>query len=309
MCWRGRLRNLRRSLKERLPYVRRRNYALLEKECTKLKQEVEYITSAASAEMLVRKTPEVNDYSEVCYFVTYTDKPSLKPHVVHHIKCLIEQGIGVVLIVNFANDQLSEFELDAEFVECLIAVFIRENKGFDFAAWSHALSIFSPRDTSRVFFVNDSIVGPIDDDQFALIVSQARDSSKAVFALTDNPIPVQHFQTFFWGVSGEVFDNPAFCRYMLGVVNLTDKQAVIDKYELGLTSALRELGYEYTVFFENTSPEVNTNQTIFDWESLLARGFPFVKASLFSEQDSLERLVRYVPVDLRPDASEPRHLR
>lgn len=297
---RGRFRQFRRSLKERLPYVRRRNYLRLEQECSRLKKEIGFVTAAASAEVYIAKAPEIEECTELCYFVTYTAEKKLKPHVVHHIQCLMEQGVGVVLIVNFDSDDLSEFEIEPDLVNQLVGAFIRENKGFDFAAWSHAISLFYPSGMARVFFVNDSIVGPINKEQFSLIIEAARECCTPVFALTDNPIPLKHFQTFFWVVSGQVFADQVFRRYMVGVVNMVDKQGVIDKYELGLTRSLYEIGYDYSVFLENTSNEFNTNQTIFDWEALLDRGFPFVKASLFSEKKCIEKLANYVPSHMYP---------
>lgn len=297
---REQFRQFRRSLKERLPYVRRRNYLRLEQENSKLKQEISFVTAAASAEVFILKAPEITSYSELCFFVTYTNEKKLKPYVVHHIQCLLEQGIGVVLIVNFDSDDLSEFEVEPSLVDQLVGAFIRENTGFDFAAWSHALSLFYPSDMARVFFVNDSIVGPINKEEFFLIVKAARECITPVFALTDNPIPLKHFQTFFWMVSGQVFADQAFRRYMVGVVNMIDKQGVIDKYELGLTQHLNKIGFDYSVFLENTSNELNTNQTIFDWEGLLSRGFPYVKASLFFDESVKEQVGAKVNVSFAP---------
>lgn len=269
---------------------------------------MQMVTGSGFAQIHVAKEPVLND-EFVCYFVTFSYEKSLKPHVEHHIKSLVECGVAVVLIVNFVDDNLSAFKISDQILSILAGAIVRENLGFDFAAWSHAYKLYKPSASlKRAFFINDSIVGPLGNG-YSQMLDEFKSSEVSLIGLTDNPFPKDHVQSFFWSLSNDAFFNKNVARYIEGMVNFSDKQFVIDVYEVGLTERLAEFGFNWSSIFQNTAKTKDTNQTIYEWESLLERGFPFVKASLFSEQESLERLARYVPVELRPDANEPRHLR
>jgi SAM-dependent methyltransferase len=114
---------------------------------------------------------------------------------------------------------------------------VRENLGFDFAAWAHGLTLCAAPGLTRLYLVNDSIVGPLDCGAFAALVERVRKSSADVVGLTENTRPLPHLQRFFSSSS-------AHARWPLPT-----KEQVIDVYETRLTERLRRAGLATEALF------------------------------------------------------------
>lgn len=285
----------RRKLKGQLPYVRRRIYKKNYDRLQVVETELDSVTAASSASIKTMKKSCQLTEPEVCYFVTYANVNTLKDHVVNHVERLIDEGVSVVLIVNF-DGELSSFSVEEELLNKLSAVYIRENLGFDFAAWSHCFGLAPPSaSVRRAFFINDSIVGPLNSDHYSKVLNWVRKSDKPVLGLTSNPIPEPHFQSYYWVLSSAVLQSPGFIKYFSGFVNYSDKQFVIDHYEVALGRRLQLLGFEFECMFENTaSLDGGTNQTVLEWEDLLERGFPFIKKSVVDDASQAHRVNTYI---------------
>ncbi|HJV95879.1 MAG TPA: hypothetical protein VJ608_07570, partial [Albitalea sp.] len=172
------MRRWRRTLKSHLPYVRRREYARLSAKYAALSDAVGMgARHADDAQIEARKPVTAPLAGEVCLFVSHQRGPVLKTHVRAHIEQLLAHGVHVVLVLN-ADDPGAPLALDAALVERLGGLFVRENIGYDFAAWAHVHSLLRPwLDVSRLFLVNDSVVGPLDTLRFAALLRRIRASS------------------------------------------------------------------------------------------------------------------------------------
>ena len=132
---------------------------------------------------------------EVALFVTHSPHGSLKPHVPHYLKSLKRQGISVVLIVNSdAPVAAFKFNLWSE----IDGVFVRQNEGYDFAAWAHILRL-RPKlfDAKILYLINESLIGPTNDLAFAELLTRLRDSPADVIGLTENFDRAWHIQSYF----------------------------------------------------------------------------------------------------------------
>ena len=92
--------------------------------------------AAADAEIRCLKEPSFD--GELALFVTYSPDGWLKPHVRRYVDSLRREGIAVVLIVS--TDMGWKFR-NSDLLSSVDGLFVRQNKGFDFAAWAHVLQL------------------------------------------------------------------------------------------------------------------------------------------------------------------------
>lgn len=284
-------RNARRTLKAKSPFVRRREYAILANKYSALIDDLAWRAPLATAAQInVRKAPTLPLVGEVCFFVSHAAETKLKPHVVKHIDRLVAQGIKVVLIVN-TDLPAGDIAISDSLANALSAFYVRQNAGFDFAAWAHAYALCPPTvDWTRLYLINDSIVGPLNDDHFKDMISRLRQSKADFIGLVESAFPQPHLQSFFLAFNREALSHPIFARWMCNVRSLAQKIHVIDVYETRLTQVLRDAGLRGEALFPALSGGLHaTDDTVLRWEALLDAGFPYVKASVIRQHPGMPR--------------------
>lgn len=296
----------------RLPYVRRARYERKVSTLKKLRGTVEQVreenaaltnmlllparalAANAKATQVIRIDPAEAD--ELCLFVTHAPTPALKQHVVDHVNSLIDENVAVILVVN-TDHHASEFSLGPDFASRLRGLLVRQNVGFDFAGWAHALGLLPhgmPR--RRLYFVNDSIVGPIDRALYRTTLERIRRSKADMIGLTLNTKPKPHLQSFYLVFNERLFKSPLFANVMGNVLNLPSKNAVIDAYEIQLTGYFQEHGFRCEAIFPTlTRDDLMTNDTFYHWDRLVKIGFPFVKTNVLQQVGESAAISRLVP--------------
>ncbi len=176
--------------------------------------------------------------------------------------------------------QLSEINVD-ELLDQVDGLILRENGGYDFAAWAHALHYIDLKDTRLLCLVNDSLIGPIGSEGLIPIMARIREKDEDLVGLTENFEFKYHLQSFFLVAKGRAVS--ALAGFLEGVRMLDDKQEVIMSYELQLTDALKAEGFQAAALFPNST---STNRTIKDWQGLIQEGFPFVKTAVLQDTDA-----------------------
>ena len=95
------LRQTRRALKEKLPFVRRREYEILAGKYAGLIVDLAWQAPlACEVKIDVIKAATAQLDGDICFFVTHASTTALKSNVAHHVERLLAQNIKVVLIVN-----------------------------------------------------------------------------------------------------------------------------------------------------------------------------------------------------------------
>lgn len=297
------LRSWRRGLKARLPYVRRREHRLLSRRYAELIESLGWTAPLATeARLQVIKPVDGGLVGDICFFVSHAARPRLKKHVRLHVEHLLQSGVNVVLILNTALDA-AQIELDPALLARLSGVYLRENIGFDFAAWAHLYCLLQDRSRqwSRLFLVNDSIVGPLDPRDFDALMHKVRQSNADVIGLTENRTPFPHVQSFFMVLSASALAHPAVAKAFRRMLSLPSKGQVIDVYETRLTRMLAEQGLRFETVFEPLSNDPNSaDDTMQRWEQLIRSGFPFIKYSILTLPAAGERVRAIVPAELLP---------
>lgn len=288
-------RRLRRQIKARAPFVRRREYRIVEGKYAGLIESVNGLATPASharLQVLTPLTPTLE--GEVCLFVSHAGQPTLKRHVEHHIESLLGAGIQVVLVIN-THLSADQIVMDSALQARLSGVLVRENTGYDFGAWAHAYSLQDRGRWARLFLVNDSMVGPLDKADFDRMLSKIRACQSDFIGLTENLAPPRHLQSYFMVLGGGALRNPTFDQMMRGVLNFPDKGQVVDVYEQRWTQRLAAMGLHCHAVFPAMSDDVNdADDTATRWEHLIANGFPYLKTRVIHQfpRHSLVRQAR-----------------
>ncbi|HFI0423542.1 TPA: rhamnan synthesis F family protein [Streptococcus suis] len=216
-----------------------------------------------------------NDYSE------YVD------YQLREITPLFDRTVFV------SNSQLSTSRIESLKQKFNISnPIIRENIGFDFAAWRDG--IFS-LDSEELFeydsitFMNDTCFGPIWnlESYYQGFEQQKRVdfwgmTNHAEVPSSEPPIP-EHLQSYFMVFKKSVFTSEIFLNFMKNVENFTDVQYVINQYETQLTKLLVDVGFNYQSLLDTTQIE-NKGKLNFSLDhpkELLEKRIPLLKVKLF----------------------------
>jgi hypothetical protein len=302
--FRDAFRRLRKAVKAHLPYVRRREYRLLaERHEALIAAFTTEARAATEAQVAVPKAPEPSLAGEICLFATFAPAPGLKPHVPAHVESLAGAGFAVVLVVNTDLDP-GGLRLDPALLDRLAGCIVRENVGFDFAAWAHAFSLGQGfANCTRLLLVNDSVIGPLDGHAFATLIERLRKTDADMVGLTENRMPHRHLQSYFLAFGPRALRSDAFRRAFFGMRSLPTKELVIDAYETSLTRQLERAGLGAAALFPPLYDEPRSgDDTIARWRELIDAGFPFVKASLLRNPRLAEAVRAVVPAHLLPPA-------
>lgn len=222
---------------------------------------------------------------EVCLFVTYVPGTRLLPGARALVQALAASGLAVVVCCA-VNDMSASIDLDG--LEDAALVLKRKNGGYDFAVWAAVLARMPELWSSkRLVFVNDSILGPLAGlDQ---TLQRIRASDADFLALTESYDIRHHSQSYFFVLQNRALSNVQIRSFWRDVRVEKTKQAVIEKYEVGMLSHVREIaGLKAEILFsyDFMFPGIDwsairlQNPTHHLWEHLVSVGFPFVKAEL-----------------------------
>lgn len=295
-------RSWRRDLKARLPYVRRREHRILQRRYSELIESLGWMAlPATQARLHVLKPVAADLEGEVCFFVSFAPQPALKKHVRTHIEHLLRSGVRVVLVLN-TELMADQMLVDADLLRQLSGAYIRENVGFDFAAWAHLYSLCANQVSqwTRLFLVNDSIVGPLNVADFDRMMLGIRRSNADVVGLTESRSPLRHVQSFFLVFNRTALHHPAVDRVFRRMLSLPSKGQVIDVYETRLTHMLADQGLRCESIFPPLSDDPHSsNDTSFRWAQLIGIGFPYIKTSILDKFAGSPQVRALVPAELR----------
>ena len=229
---------------------------------------------AQDARVAIVKPLDVPEGAEVALFVTHSATGAVKPHVLAYVRALHDQGIATVLIA--AVDR--PLDIVPDLLAICAGVIVRENLGYDFAAWAHAIALYPEvYGAPLLYLLNDSVIGATRGGRIERVIGRVRASSADVVGLTASHEYRWHVQSYFLALKPK-----ALSRYRLqtffGAVDLAaDKDDVIRRYELPLGAELENMGCSIEVLFPSHSA---LNPILRAWRSLLDDDFPFVKLLL-----------------------------
>ena len=156
----------------------------------------------------------------------------------------------------------------------------KPNIGYDFGSWATGMELF-PTALSAPFVVtvNDSLVGPF--ASLRPLLAAFESCITDVWAATNTTQFFPHLQSFFMGYRHGVLADGAMRHFWRGLKIETDKQRIIDRYELGFSRMLFGEAFSSTAAYPSELVvEFGQNPSVFGWAELLELGFPFIKREL-----------------------------
>lgn len=210
------------------------------------------------------------------------------------VRAYADAGYEVVVVVNSAA-----FARGSEILEdAATTIIIRENSGFDFGAWRHAISIVGGLDrVNTLAFTNDSVL-PLSADALRRARVAALAAPEDVVFLTANKEVRPHAQSYFFLLKRSALKAGAL-SVMENIPVFECKDELIHKVEMRLSNRFTDQGHSVGVLYSSAAAdEAGVNPTIHHWEDLIANGFPYLKIQLFSAgflTTDDPKVLRYLP--------------
>jgi hypothetical protein len=239
-------------------------------------------SSAASATEIVRYRVDRNAAlsNDVLIYVAYCPGGRLSELQRRCIEGFAADGYEIVLVVN-SGDFCHYVEPGSS---PAVVQIVRENVGFDFGAWAHAVRLVGGLEAVRsVSFTNDSIIGPLGFDQAKSPRLSVDETPGDVVFMTECHEVRPHGQSYFFTLKQSALRLGAL-DVIAAAESFVDKHSLILAEEVTLASRMQELGAVIGYAFQ--CPQANLeikNPTIHFWRELIDAGFPFVKVSLLAD--------------------------
>jgi rhamnosyltransferase len=233
-------------------------------------------------------------------YAHYGESAKIARHVFFFIGELRALGFEICFVSNSPVSPESQRELSMlcqKFIE-------RENNGFDFAMWQAGLAEYDLSKVEELLLTNSSIIGPL--KPLAPLWQNPAVKDCDFWGLTDNDEHGLHLQSYFLVFRRPVIQSTSFKEFWHSVLPHTDKQQVIQDYEIGLTRHLEKAGFKWRAIFTQqrlwslflrrrslrkkigdwyyAHPLPGRNTTTLLPDLLLKCGMPFVKAALLQER-------------------------
>jgi lipopolysaccharide biosynthesis protein len=230
-------------------------------------------TTDRRAEFRVDRTISIGADQDWLIFVAYCPKGRLSDCQKYQISAFKAAGYQIALVIssdNFGN------MADPGLTGCEIQI-VRENIGFDFGAWRHAIELLGGLSSARsVTFTNDSILPTAGGAGVARLRERIGAATDSIVFMTRNFEVKPHLQSYLFRLDSKAIALGAFSE-LAAVPYYTDKEALIHNVEVHLEDRLTAAGHTVCALFPTDAED---NPTIHHWEELLDRGFPFLKIQL-----------------------------
>ena len=217
--------------------------------------------------------------------------------LIYYVRALSK--LGDVVFVADSDLPAAEIKKISKIPHVLYASGVRHRE-YDFGSykrgylWAQKSKILSKYDW--VYFVNDSVYGPLYD--ISLILSNLENSGADFVGMTangDKCTPV-HVQSWFIGFSKPVFTAKFFDNFMQKITHIPGKTSLVLKYEAGLSWLITRNGFKSHVVIDAEHNKIYDEPC-----DVLLRGVPFVKKTAASRLRRLYFLYPHIDDDLLVD--------
>lgn len=172
-------------------------------------------------------------------YAHYSPHSGISEMVLAQLRAYADLGFRVVFICS--SPRLDAADV-ATLAESAALILHRRNFALDFGAWTDALAVRPDLldGMDELLLVNDSVLGPL--RPLAPVLARLRVGGEGLFGLTDSVQLAPHLQSYFLLARGPaaIADMAEF----LGTQRLSArKQRVIERFEVGLSEHMRNLGH------------------------------------------------------------------
>lgn len=149
-----------------------------------------------------------------------------------------------------------------------------------------------------VYFVNDSVYGPLFDLEPVLKDLEQRNVDlTGMIDFENEPTPIQ-VQSWFVGVSKKVANTTFLLNFFKTVKHQVDKQLVVLKYEVGLSQQIIKHGFKISTYISGEKYLKNCH-TVYDKPiEILKKGVPFIKKGGLYKLNGIQYLYPYTTEEI-----------
>lgn len=236
-------------------------------------------TTELDVRYLVFRAPSFTSGDDLLLFVAYSPDGRLNDLQRDQIAAFRGADYQVVVIVNAG---IFDPAVDPEAGET-DGLIVRENIGFDFGAWGHALRLIGGADTAASVTISNDSVFPVTGADGIKHMRRRVDASDAdILFCTQNLEVRAHFQSYFATFRRSAIAAGAL-EHLRELPYYVDKDVLIHTVEIPLAEALEAKGIACAPIFRlSEADESGRNPTIHHWRELLEAGCPFWKVQLLT---------------------------
>lgn len=182
----------------------------------------------------------------------------LRPHTLRALTNYSAEAERVVVVSTSGIDSF-EGELPTN-----VEVVKRNNFGYDFYSYKWGLDVAGDLGQySQILICNDTFVGPT--VPLAEIIDSSQARAVDVMGMTYSHHHGGHVQSFFMLVNGYVAGSKAFRRFWKDLEPVSDRMAVIQRYEVGFSRAMAAAGFSLGSYFQPTEEEEALARRRYRW--------------------------------------------
>ncbi|ANW96823.1 hypothetical protein AXE80_11265 [Wenyingzhuangia fucanilytica] len=235
--------------------------------------------------------------NRLTFFSFFDPENQIDDYVIHYLT-----ELNKVSDIIFSTDcKLPPHELNK--VENLVLFSINKKHGqYDFGSHKKAFIEASHRDLLKnydwLILANDSCYGPF--YELEPIFLEMESKKLDYWGFSHNTIDLSpHIQSYFVALNKDTFTSKVFKDFILSIKKQSVRRNIIIKYEHGLTTNLKNAGFNYNTYFVET-PGSFLHDPTKDWDKMIHKGFPFIKRTLFTRNNyNLDNLDTYKEVILK----------
>lgn len=257
-----------------------------------------------------------------CVFAHYDKDEQVDEYVYWYLRELLTVSESLIF-VTVSNISLSHQQ---RLSDMGIDLLMRENIGYDFMSYRLGVESLALSNFDELILCNDSVYGPFYPLQ--QLFDSMRQRPIDFWGATDSYELQYHLQSFFLVFRASAFRSSEFAAFWQAVAVISDKQKLVEAYEVGLTQTLLASGLHSDALFSSAELSISTRirdswlvhlntlgRRLFDpkfWRSVINvvfRGHAIAVNSMHTEWKALllEHKVPFLKVALIRD--NPRGLR
>lgn len=167
-----------------------------------------------------------------CVFAHYDKHDEVDDYVYWHLEELLKVSSTLVFVTVCNISPLHQQRLKT----MGIALLMRENIGYDFMSYRLGIETLILSNFDELVLCNDSVYGPFYPLPELFETMQPRPAD--FWGVTDSYELQYHLQSFFLVLRTSALRSPAFSEFWRGVSVISDKQKLVEAYEVGLSQTL-----------------------------------------------------------------------
>jgi hypothetical protein len=169
----------------------------------------------------------------------YSPNGRLQNYQINLLEFFYKNNFSITYSLALDTNNFYDYEKISKYCSFLL---IRKNKGYDFGSWAHGylINFHKIKDYEYIYFGNDSIVGPIGEENF---LAALEENTSDICSITDSYDRQWHLQSYFWRINKDLIkscliDNYFFYRHPLPET----RDDAITNFELALGKFFIEQG-------------------------------------------------------------------